>query len=202
MGRIVRSAPILESWRRTNNLAAVRPALALALLAALIGCGETERERPRPPVRIEILAPADLTEVDDETVEVRGSVVPGSARVLVAGETADVDDGQFSVTVALEAGANVIDVQAGAPERPAAMTALRVVRIVPIEVPALDGLPPDQAADTLEGLGLVPDVRDTGDVLDDVFFGDPGVCGTEPPAGTLVRPGSTVTVEVQGACGA
>jgi hypothetical protein len=197
----VQSALFLESWRRTNTLAAVRPVLAFSLLVALIGCGETERERPRPPVRIEILAPSDLTEVDDDTVEVRGSVVPPSARVLVAGQTADVDNGEFTATVSLDAGANVIDVQAAAPERPAAMTALRVVRIVPVEVPALDGLSPEEAADTLKGLGLVPDVRDTGDVLDDLFFGDPGVCGTEPEAGTLVKPGSTVTVVVQGACG-
>ncbi len=175
--------------------------LAFALLAALSGCGETERERARPPVRIEILAPSDLTEVDDDTIEVRGTVVPAGARVLVAGEAADTDDGEFAATVELEAGANVIDVQAGAPERPAAMTALRVVRIVPVEVPVLDGLSPEEAADTLTGIGLVADVRETGDLLDEVFFGDPGVCGTEPAAGTLVRPGSTVTVEVQGACG-
>lgn len=145
--------------------------------------------------------PSDLTEVDDDTVEVRGSVVPATARVLVAGEPAAVRDGEFSATVELEAGANVIDVQAGAPERPAAMTALRVVRVVPVEVPALEGLSPGDAADTLEGLGLVPQISDTGDLLDDIFFGDPGVCGTDPEAGTLVKPGSTVVVVVQGACG-
>ena len=79
----------------------------------------------------------------------RGSVTPSTARVLVAGESADVDGGEFSATVALEAGTNVIDVQAGAPEHPPAMTALRVTRIVPVEIPSLDGLSPEEAEATL-----------------------------------------------------
>lgn len=171
------------------------------LLLALSACGDAERERPGPPVRIDIVAPTDLTEVDDDEIEVRGSVVPADARVLIAGESADVVGGEFTATVPLEAGANVIDVEAGAPRRPAAMTALRVVRVVPVEVPELDGLSPEDAADTLRGLNLVPDVRDAGDLVDDIFFGDPGVCGTDPGAGDLVRPESTVVVFVAGSCG-
>ena len=44
-------------------------------------------------------------------------------------------------------------------------------------------------------------MRNTGDLIDDVLFGDPGVCGTEPGAGDLVPPGTTVIVEVKGVCG-
>lgn len=179
----------------------MRCALAVALLLALSGCGETARERPRAPVRIELSTPADLAEVDDDTVEVSGSVVPASARVLVAGEQAEVDEGEFSATVALEAGANVIDVQAGAPLRAAAMTALRVVRVVPVEIPELGGASPEEAIEVLEALELVVKLNDTGDLIDDVFFGAEGVCGTDPPAGELVRPGTTVIVEIQGVCG-
>lgn len=180
----------------------MRRAIAFSLLLMLAACGDAERERPRAPVRIEIAAPSDLTEVDGDEIEVRGTVVPPDARVLIAGRTADVDGGgEFSATVPLEAGANVIDVEAGAPLRPAAMTALRVVRVVPVEIPELDGLSAQEAADTLEGLNLVPRVEDTGDLVDDIFFGEPGVCGTDPDAGDLVRPGSTVLVSVAGSCG-
>lgn len=178
----------------------MRSAVAIALLLALAGCGESERERPRPPVRVEISEPSDLAEVYEDSVEVRGTVVPPDARVLVAGDQADVSGGEFTATVDLEAGANVIDVQAGAPQRPATMTALRVTRILLVEIPPLEGLSPNDAVAALEQLDLVAEIDDTGDLIDDVFFGDEGVCGTQPQQGEQVPPGTTVVVEIQGVC--
>lgn len=179
----------------------MRSALAIALLLVVAGCGEEARERPRPPVRIEISEPSDLAEVFEDSVEVRGTVAPPDARVLVAGDQADVSGGEFSATVDLESGVNVIDVQAGAPQRPATMTALRITRVVLVEIPRLEGASPDDAIAALEGLDLVPQIDDTSDLIDDVFFGDKGVCGTDPAAGDQVPPGSTVIVEIQGVCG-
>lgn len=178
----------------------MRRAAPFALLLALAGCGAEQREPPRAPVRLEVAAPADLARVSDETVEVRGTVAPPDARVLVAGDEADVSGGEFTLTVALESGANVIDVQAAAPRRAAAMTALRVVRIVPVEIPELEGRPTEDAVAALEALGLEVKLSDAGAVLDDFFFGEEGVCATQPESGTEVLVGSTVIVAVAGAC--
>lgn len=177
------------------------PALVVvALLLGLAACGGQERSAPLAPVRITLEAPADQATTESEEVEVRGRVTPRDARVLVAGAEADVAGGEFRSVVALQAGANVIDVQAGAPRHPAAMTAVRVVRLVPVEVPELEDLAPDEAAAALEAIGLEADVREAGGLLDDLLPGDLSVCATEPEAGDEVRVGSTVTVLVARGC--
>jgi hypothetical protein len=127
-------------------------------------------------------------------------VTPADARVLVAGDDAGVDGGSFSATVALEPGANVIDIEAGAPRRPAAMTAVRVVRQVPVEIPDLAGEKPGDAIRALHGLGLQTKSEDAGGLLDGLLPGDPGVCETDPAAGEKVKAGSTVKVRVAKAC--
>src|SRR3954466_3180497 len=115
-------------------LAAASPA-APALLA---GCGGDRKPEPAlPPVRLTIDGPLDPATVDKGTVDVHGRVTPADARVLVGGDEAGVEGGAFSATVSLSPGANVIDVEAGAPRRAAAMTAVRVIRRVPVEIPDL-----------------------------------------------------------------
>jgi hypothetical protein len=176
-----------------------RLAFGLLLAAGLAACGGRERTPALPPVHLVLSAPGDLSSVDAHTVTVRGTVVPAGARVLVQGREAEVRDGRFSAEVDLVGGANVIDVEAAAPRRPAAMTAVRVTRLVPVRVPDVEGYPPDDAVDALEAVGLRADVKETG-FLDDILPGSPGVCSTDPPAGDKVRVGTTVAVAVQKSC--
>lgn len=176
-------------------------ALSLAATAGAAGCGgEPEREPALAPVRLAVDSPFDTASVDAGTITVSGTVRPAGTRVLVAGDEASVDGNAFTAVVDLEPGANVIDVAAGAPRRPAAMTAVRVTRLVPVEVPDLDGLEPEDAERELEALGLGAELSRGGGLLDELIPGSLGVCGTDPPAGEQVRPGSTVTVEIANAC--
>lgn len=164
-------------------------AVALALFA---GCGE--EDKPEPPVRLVIEEPADLATLREDSVSVRGHVEPPGASVRVRGEPAPVSGGDFDASVPLEPGVNVVDVMASAEGNRPAMRALRVRRQVTVKVPDLAGATPSDAVSRLEGLGLEPDVQETGDILDLVLPGDPFVCDTEPPAGTTVDPGTTVRV--------
>lgn len=176
------------------------PLLVALTSVALSGCGEAKREPALPPVRLTVDAPLDPATVDRGTVEVHGRVSPADARVLVDGDEAGVDGGAFSATVPLSPGANVIDIEAGAPRRAAAMTAVRVVRRVPVEIPDLAGAKPADAIDRLESLGLRTRTENAGGLLDEILPGTPGVCGTDPPAGTRVKAGSEVTIRVAKRC--
>ncbi|MEJ7891741.1 MAG: PASTA domain-containing protein [Solirubrobacteraceae bacterium] len=178
----------------------MRALALLPLLLALSGCGGDERAPALARVELSLEAPADLSTVQDESVEVRGTVAPAGTRVLVAGQEADVSGGSFATTVELEEGENIIDVQADAPRRPAAMTALRVTRQIVVEVPPLEGDDVDDAIDALESVGLTADVDDVGSPLDDFFFGDDRVCATDPPAGDEVPAGTVVVLAVAGVC--
>ena len=183
-----------------HNLRGVRLLTSLAVVAVLGGCGAQERSPALSPVRLTVTAPSDEASVESDTVEVRGEVAPRDARVLVAGAEAEVIDGEFSATVPLDAGANVIDVQAGAPRHPAAMIAVRVTRLVPVEIPDLEGLSVDEAVAALEAIGLDARARDAGGLLDDLLPGDPSVCATAPEAGTRERVGSRVLLAVARSC--
>jgi len=182
------------NWSRLG-LCVLTPVLLLA------GCGQERRAaRPLAPVKLTIDGPTDATTVDADSVEVHGQVVPAAARVLIGGDEADVRDGAFSLVVALEAGANVIDIQAGAPRHPAAMTALRIVREVPVEIPTLEGRPPDEAVQALQDLGLRTELADDGGILDALIGGTEGVCGTDPGPGELVKTGTVVLLRTSKAC--
>jgi hypothetical protein len=181
--------------------AARHAALLLVPLALLpAGCGSDRPERALGPVRLTVDGPPDGATVDRETVEVHGRVTPASARVYVGGDEAGVDGGAFSAVVRLDEGANVVDVQASAPRRAAAMTALRLIREVPVEVPDLKGQSQDDAVRRLEELGLRAKVERAGGLLDDILPGGRGVCRTQPAGGEHVRAGATVTVQVSKTC--
>ncbi len=176
-------------------------AMATVACVLLASCGGTEpAPRALAAVRLQVDAPVDTAVTQEAQVRVSGTVSPASATVLVGGEEATVSDGRFAKTVALQPGVNVVDVQAGAPRRPAAMTAVRVTREVPIAVPDVAGDAPDDAKTQLTDLGFSVEVRRGGGLLDEIVPGTIGVCGTDPEAGELVRPGSTVTVEVRKTC--
>jgi PASTA domain/Glucodextranase, domain B len=175
----------------------------LCLLVALgvAGCGGSpEPPKALPGVQLRVDGPRDASVTEGTSVLVTGTVTPAGATVLVGGDEAAVTDGRFSHSVDLEPGTNVVDVEAGAPRRPAAMTAVRVTREVPVEVPDVSGKAPDDARDQLQALGFVVQVKRGGGLFDELVPGSLGVCGTDPDAGERLRRGSTVTVEVRKTC--
>jgi hypothetical protein len=174
----------------------------LAVVAAGCGGGEEPRARRAPrAVDLKVSAPRDMATVRAESVEVSGTVVPASSAVSVLGERAAVSGGgTFSTTIALQPGANVIDVMATANGRGPALTAFRVVREVPVTVPDLDGKSVDEVQQTLDGLGLKPEIEQGGGLLEDLLPGDPAVCGQDPDPGTQVRRGTRVHVVVSKSC--
>ena len=100
----------------------VSPVLVIACLAAAAaGCGgddEPRAQRPPRAVELKIGQPRDTTTVRAESVEVNGTVTPANAAVTVVGQRAAVSGGgTFTATIALQPGANVIDVMATAAGR-------------------------------------------------------------------------------------
>jgi hypothetical protein len=182
-----------------------RPVLVLACLAATVaGCGgenEPRAQKPAPAVDLEVTSPNDLATVSDQRVEVRGTVEPAGAAVMVLGQRAPVTGGgTFRATVPLDSGVNVIDVMASATGRSPALTAFRVTREVPVTVPDLQGKKVPDVEKTLRDLGLGVEVDEEGGLLEEVLPGDPAVCMQTPPAGVQVRRGTKVRVTVSKRC--
>ena len=176
------------------------PACLACLLLAGCGGGEPGNRAPEPRVTLRLTAPADAAVVRAGTVEIRGRVSPARAGVTVLGREAAVKDGTFVARVALEPGANVIDVAATATGRRAAFAALRIVREVRVPVPGVIGDDADTATERLEALGLKVERRSGGGLFDPLLPGEPRVCAVLPDPGTLVRPGATVRVTVARDC--
>lgn len=181
-----------------------RTLVALACLAAAAaGCGGDDNERAQRalvPVELDVTTPGDTAIVQTDTVQVRGTVEPAGASVRVLGEPADVSGGTWSTEIPLNPGANVIDVIATARGRGAAMTAFRVTRELPVEVPDLDGLAVPEVEEQLADAGLTAEVEERGGLFDDLLPGEPVVCEQDPEPGTEVRRGTTVRVEVSRGC--
>ena len=181
---------------RASALAAV-----VALTALAPACGdEPAPPRPEPEVRLELGGPGDGAVVRSETVELRGTVQPRGARVEVLGREVSVEGGSFRTEVALEPGANLIDVAADARGRRPDFAVARIVREVRLPVPDLLGRDADTAQDQLEGLGLNVRIENAGGFFDPILPGDPKVCELDPRPGAQVLPGSEVTVLVARDC--
>jgi serine/threonine-protein kinase len=183
---------------RGRKLALAATVLVLALPVVLIirwiG-GGSDRPAAGTPVRLAVTAPPDLRAVRDPTVEVRGTVRPSGATVTVGGTRATVSSGTWTAQVGLEPGVNVIDVLASSGRGRPALTAVRVRRLVEVEVPDLVGASEDDARRQLRDLGLKADVQQAGGgFFDELLGGKPEVCEITPPAGHQVDPGSTVQV--------
>jgi hypothetical protein len=183
----------------------MRPSLfVLACLAAAVaGCGGDGGERAqRAPlaVALTVNAPDDGSVVRDEKVAISGTVEPAGATVRVLGREADVSGGTFTAEVALDPGANVIDVMATARGRGPAMAAVRVTRELPVEVPDLGGLEVAEAQERVADAGLELEVKEGGGLIDELLPGEPAVCDQEPSPGEEVRRGTTVRVEIGPLC--
>jgi hypothetical protein len=178
--------------------------LILACLATAAGCGgddDGERaQRPPVPVDLDVTEPGDMAVVQTDTVEVQGTVEPSGASVRVLGDEADVSGGTFRAQVALEPGANVIDVIATARGRGTAMTAFRVTRELPVKVPDLDGLEVPELQERLAEAGLRPEIRERTNLIEELLPGEPAVCEQDPEPGTEVKRGTAVRVEVAKSC--
>jgi len=183
----------------------VKSVLVIACLAAAAagcgGSGEKRVQRAPAPVGLTVSAPGDQATVKAETVQVRGTVAPADAAVLVLGQRAAVSGGgTFTATVPLDPGTNVIDVMATASGRAAALTAFRVTREVPVIVPDLGGKSADDARKALGDLGLKATVDESGGLLEPLLPGAPAVCTQDPEAGAQVRRGATVHIVTSKSC--
>lgn len=177
---------------------------SLVVAAAFVaGCGADDGP-PAPPterVQLAITSPSDGSTLRRGTAEVSGTVSPRASSVTVLGRPALVSDGEFTVVVPLEPGANVVDVMATAPRRLPALTAVRVTRDILVTVPDLTGLLEDEIEARLEPLGLRADVERGGGLFDVLRPGEARVCEQEPEAGARVRRGREVVVVVAKRCG-
>lgn len=176
-----------------------RPLLILATLA-LAGCGGQARPATTPRVDLKLSSPSDGHSLRADTVDVTGTVAPSGAAVTVGGRAATVDGTSFTATVPLEPGGNVIDVTASSPGHRPAADALRIVRDMRVQVPALTGYAENDAFDRLKGLGLRPVEQSDDNWLDRLIPGTVGVCATQPKGGALVAPHAHVTVVVAKSC--
>jgi hypothetical protein len=166
------------------------------------GCGGEKPARAVAPVRLQVTAPGDQDTVHDDSVELRGTVSPAGATVLVRGAKASVSGGAWSAQVSLEPGVNVVDVLAsdGESRRPA-LTAVRVRRVVEVTVPDVSGLSADDARQQLEDADLKADLQtEGGGFFDELLGGSPKVCDTDPSGGSTVDPQTTVTVHLARDC--
>lgn len=187
---------------RAARLAAPLLAASTALLAASCGGSDPEARAARalPPVRMTVTTPVDTATTRETHLTVRGSVKPPDAAVRVLGRSAEVVAGTFTADVDLDPGTNVIDVAATAPSYGPALTAVRVTREMPVKVPDLSGLSPDEARKRVAALGLELDQQDGGGLFDGLLPGDPGVCEQDPAAGDDAMRGTTVRVLVAKRC--
>ena len=181
----------------------MRSALAAAVLGAtvLAGCGGgDEPSPPPPPVKVTLDSPRDTATVQSDSVVLRGTVSPVSARVRVRGTRATMSSGRFRAEVALDVGTNVIDVVAEAPGKSPAFAAIRVTRQDTVEVPDVTGFGVDDAKSALKDVGLKASVRRKGGFIEEIVPRSTRVCETDPVAGDSVPRGTTVEVTVGRLC--
>lgn len=169
---------------------------------AVAGCGgdDPPAQRALAPVVLNVTEPADEAIVRADSVRVAGSVSPAGTAVRVNGRAPEIEGGQFTADVPLEPGANVIDVMASARGRAPALTAIRVTRELPVDVPDLTGLAVEEAESRLADAGLRAEVEEDGGFFEELLPGEPAVCEQDPEAGSEVRRGTVVRLIVAKQC--
>jgi hypothetical protein len=152
-------------------------------------------------VKLRLGTPTDGTRTEASTERVSGVVSPRTARVLIVGEAVKPDTrGDFSTTIALAPGTNLIDVIASAPHARPAMTTLRVVRYVLVTVPTVTGETPTAAAAAIRSAGLKLQLHEDKNPFSFLLPFPKHVCSQSPSGGDRVAPNSTVTLGVGKVC--
>lgn len=179
-----------------------RTIVAVTVAVSLSACGRTaQTQPPAAPVHLRLSSPADEARIDASVATVSGVVSPRSARVLVVGHPVKPGaGGDFSATVALAPGTNLIDVIASAPRARPAMTTLRVIRYVLVTVPDVTGESPSDAAAAIRDAGLKPQLDGDSDPLSFLIPLHERVCSQSPTDGDRVDPNSTVTIRLGKLC--
>jgi len=112
-------------------------ALALALALGMTACGSSDEsaatttEPTDASVNLQITAPADGSSMRADRVTVRGTVTPPTAAVQISGQPAQVGNGVFTGSVALQRGSNTIDVVASTAGAAPASRTITVTRSAP-----------------------------------------------------------------------
>ena len=178
------------------------PLIAVGFAGALLGgCGSDDPPpKPQKPVNLTIASPVDTAIVQGGTTTVTGTVSPAGARVKVQGHVARVSGNEFTSSVKLAHGTNVIDVAATARGRATALTAFRITRVERVAVPDFTGLSVGDAEAEAKKLDLKLESERGGGFLDSLVPRRVGVCDQEPAAGEKVRRGATVRVLVARSC--
>jgi hypothetical protein len=177
--------------------------LGLFLIAGVLlaGCGaDTPPPKPQKPVQLSVSAPSDTAIVQSATAQVSGTVSPPGARVKVQGHLAQVSGNNFTSTVDLAQGPNVIDVAATARGRATALTAFRVTRDERVGVPELVGLALGDAQKQADQRDLKLSAERGGGFLDPLVPRGIHVCDQSPAPGKQVRRGTTVKLLVARSC--
>jgi hypothetical protein len=176
--------------------------MVLGAALALAGCGTAAGPPPGPRVTLKLTAPADETRVSASSATIAGTVRPARARVEVLGRRVAVTaSGSFAISVGLSVGTNLIDVEASAPRSAGAVTAVRVIRYLLVDVPSVTGETPEAATTALRALGLAVNVQGSSDPFNFLIPAATKVCASSPAAGARVAPGSTVTLKTAKFCG-
>lgn len=107
-------------------------ATGVLLAFSVAGCGSTTKTTRSSSsggaVQVSVTAPSDGSTVNADHVNVRGTVSPPNATVEVLGQSAQVGNGIFTASVALNEGKNSIDVVASASGAAPASTTVTVNR--------------------------------------------------------------------------
>lgn len=182
------------------RVALLRAVTATAAAVLVCACGRTA-PRHAAPVKLTLSSPTDGARVEASAATIAGVVSPRGARVLVVGQAVKPGaGGSFSTTVSLAPGTNLIDVIASAPNAQPAMTALRVVRFVPVIVPTVTGESPSDAAAAIRRAGLKPELHGDSDPFAFLLPFSEQVCSQSPDGGTQVNPNTTVAISLGKLC--
>ena len=157
--------------------------------------GERERDAgARARCGSTLTAPADLAEVDDD--DDRGPRHRRARRTRACSSTASRRTSRRRVHRRPWRSRRAPTSSTSRPARPrhpAAMTAVRVTRLVPVEVPDVAACRPRTPSTQLEGLGLEAEVaRRRRPDRRRCCPATVGVCGTDPGAGDRSAPAATV----------
>jgi hypothetical protein len=109
---------------------------ALTLALGMTACGGSDEsaattEPTDSSVNLQITAPTDGSSMRADRVNVRGTVTPPTAAVQISGQPAQVGNGVFTGSVALERGSNTIDVVASTAGAAPASRTITVTRSAP-----------------------------------------------------------------------